>query len=267
MSRSSYLLFLFFINIICPEHIHAQIINIDKTDTSAYEKKSQWGASFSLGLELDKQNTTLLDMSNFADASLQHYRELFILSASNRITSNGNKSFLNTGYVHLRFRHDYKNRLHPEAYGQYQWDEQRGMVHRFVTGVNMRYTLWHRQKWDMTFATGIMYENEEWNYTAVDSSKVPANPVNQKTSLIKSNNYLKWEAQATRNSTLSVIFFYQAAYSHFFQPRISCFISYDVTISTHFSLGIKYSALHDAKPVVPITNFYYSLSTNLSYKL
>jgi Protein of unknown function, DUF481 len=264
---SMFRLFLILILSVSITDIHAQIINIDKTDTSAYEKKNHWSASFSAGLELDKQNKTLLDMSNFADASLQHYHELFVLSASNRITSNGDKSFLNTGYVHLRWRHNYKNRLHPEAYGQYQWDEQRGMMHRFVSGVNLRYTLWHQQKWDMTFATGILYENEEWNYTAVDSSKIPFNPINQKTSLLKSNNYIKWEGQVSPTSTISVIFFYQAAFTDLLKPRISSFISYDVTISRHFSLGIKYSGLYDVNPVVPIPNFYYSFSTNLSYKL
>ena len=141
------------------------------------------------------------------------------------------------------------------------------MKHRFVTGVNLRYTLWHHQKWDMTFATGVMYENEEWNYTAVDSSKIPGNPIDQKTSIIKSNNYVKWEGLLSKGSNVSVILFYQAAYSDFLQPRISSFISYDVAISKHFSLGIKWNGLYDFKPVVPIPNFYYSLSTNLSYKL
>jgi hypothetical protein len=253
--------------VVCIGQIHGQIINIDKSDTAAYEKKSQWNASFSVGLEVDKQNKTLLDMSNFADASLQHFHELFILSASNRLTSNGDNSYLNTGYVHLRFRHNYKNRLHPEAYGQYQWDEERGMIHRFVTGVNLRYELWHPQKWDFTCATGLMYENEEWNYAAVDSFKIPSNPINQRTSLIKSNNYIKLEGQLSANSTVSVIVFYQAAFAHFFQPRISTFVSYDAAISKHFSLGIKYNGLFDVKPVVPIGDFYYSLSTNLSYKL
>jgi hypothetical protein len=248
-------------------HCQAQIINIDKTDTSSYEKKSQWGASFSIGLELDKQNSTLLDMSNFLDASLQQNHELYILSASNRITSNGDKSFLNTGYVHLRWRHNYKNRLHPETFSQYQWDAQRGMLHRFVTGANIRYGIRHHDKWELTFATGIMYENEAWDYAAVDSSKVPANPVNKHTSVIKSNNYVKWEGQTSTNSSISIIFFYQALYPHFFQPRISAFFSYDVAISKHFSLGLKYNGLYDVKPIVPLPNFYYSLSTNLSYKL
>jgi hypothetical protein len=267
MCRLSFLLPILFIDIIGCLNSQAQIINIDKTDTSAYEKKSRYSASFSIGLELDKQNTTLLDMSNFADASLQHFHELFILSASNRITSNGDKSFLNTGYVHLRWRHNYKDGLHPETYGQYQWDEQRGMIHRFVSGANLRYGFSHHQKWNITFATGVMYENEAWNYAAVDSSKIPANPVNQKTSVIKSNNYVKWEAQISAGSAISIILFYQAAWSHFFQPRISTFISYDAGISKHFLLGIKYNALYDVKPIVPIPHFYYSLSTNLSYKL
>jgi Protein of unknown function, DUF481 len=253
--------------IICCLTSQAQIINIDKADTSAYVKKSQWSATFSIGLELDKQNQTLLDMSNFADASLQHDHELFILSASNRITSNGDKSFLNTGYVHIRWRHNYKNRLHPETFEQYQWDAQRGMIHRFLSGANLRYSLPHHDKWNMTFATGVMYENEAWNYSAVDSSKIPANPVDQKRSLIKSNNYVKWDAQTSSNGAVSITLFYQATYTHFFQPRVSTFISYDIGVSKHFSLSIKYSALYDVKPVVPIPNFYYSLSTSLSYKL
>lgn len=267
MSRLFFLISILLINLIGCFKSHAQIINIDKTDTSAYEKKSRWNASFSIGLEIDKQKNTLLDASNFADGSLQHYHELFILSASNRITSNGDKSFLNTGYAHIRWRHNYKNRLHPEAFGQYQWDEQRGMLHRFVSGGNLRCNLVHHQNWEMTFATGIMYENEIWDYAAVDSSKIPAQPVNRKTSVVKSNNYMKWEGQTSASSTVSIIFFYQALYTHFFEPRISTFVSYDAGISKHFSLGFKYNALYDVKPVVPIPHFYYSLSTTLSYKL
>jgi hypothetical protein len=267
MPRLYFILPVFCVELMCSLSSRAQIINIDKTDTSAYEKKNSWNASFSIGIEIDKQKTTLLDASNYADASLQHYHDLYILSASNRITSNGDKSYLNTGFVHFRWRHDYKDKFHPEAFGQYQWDEQRGMLHRFVTGVNLRYGLHHDNKWEMTFATGIMYENESWNYVAVDSAKIPPNPVNQKTSVIKSNNYIKWEGSVSANSAISVIIFYQALFTHFFQPRVSSFISYDVAVSKHFSLGLKYNALYDVRPVVPIPNFYYSLSTNLAYKL
>src|SRR5882724_11234539 len=82
----------------------AQIINIDKTDTSDYIKKAVWNGNIALGLEVDKQKTTLADASNFVDISLQKYKELFVFSASNRFTYAGAQDFLNTGYIHLRWR-------------------------------------------------------------------------------------------------------------------------------------------------------------------
>jgi len=244
----------------------AQIINIDKTDTSDYIKKAVWNGNISAGMEVDKQKNTLLDASNFADISLQKYKELFVFSASNRFTYDGSQDFLNTGYVHLRCRHQYKENLHPETYVQYQWDEERGMKHRFVTGENLRYSFWHHHNWQMAFATGIMYENELWDYRAVDSAKIPSNPVNQERSIIKSNSYLKWEGKLSTVSNISVIIFYQAPFNDFFKPRVSTAIKFDIDISRHFSLSISYSGLYDAKPVVPIFNFYYAFSNSLVYK-
>jgi hypothetical protein len=247
-------------------HANAQIINIDKADTSAYVKKAAWNGSISLGLEVDKQKSTLFDASNFVDVSLQKYKELFIFSASNRFTNNGSSSFLNKGYLHLRWRHNYKVQLHPESFVQYQWDDALGMIHRFVAGANLRYNFWQHQAWELTIATGIMYEAELWNYTAVDSSKTPAQPVNQKSREIKSNNYIKLEGKVSATGNISVIVFYQAAFNDFTRPRISGVISFDTDISKHFALGIKYSGLYDAGPVVPIFKFYYNYSTSLLYK-
>jgi hypothetical protein len=247
--------------------VHAQIINIDKVDTTAYIQKAIWDGSFSSGLEIDKQKATLYDASNFLDASLQKYHELYIFSASERFTYNGPQDILNTGYLHLRWRHDYKEQLHPETYVQYQWDSKIGLLSRIVAGGNIRYNFWHRKRWEMTFATGLMYENELWDYAAVDSSKVPPNPVNIRTSLIKSNSYIKWEGKVTSNSNIAIALFYQGSFNDFFEPRIATNLSFDVNISTHFSLGLKYAGVYNSNPVVPIFKFYYSLSNSITYKL
>ena len=244
----------------------AQIITIDKIDTAAYIKKPIWNGNISAGLEVDKQSQTLFDASNYLDLSLQKYKELFILSASNRFTYNGSNSFLNTGFVHIRWRHNYKAQFHPESYVQYQWDQNRGMIHRFVTGENIRYNFWHKQKWEMSVATGLMYENELWNYTAVDSAKIPPNPQNQKASELKSSSYIKFEGQPSATSNLSAILFYQAAFNSFLKPRISVSIKYDISISKHFMFGVAYSGLYDVDPVVPIFKFYYNFSNTLAYQ-
>jgi hypothetical protein len=244
----------------------SQIITIDRTDTSAYRKEAVWSGNVALALEIDKQSTTLFDASNFLDVSLQKNKELLIGSASNRFTNDGSTSFLNTGYVHLRWRHSYKDKLHPETFTQYQWDAQRGMVYRYLAGGNLRYNFWHRRKWEMTFGEGAFYENEQWNYTAVDSLKIPPQPIDQKVSRLRSNSYIKWEGSPSPNSDFAAVVFYQASYSDFFRPRVSVRINFDVSVSKHFSLAVAYNGLYDAKPVVPIFNYYYNLSSGVAYK-
>jgi hypothetical protein len=243
-----------------------QIINIDKTDTSDYVNKAAWNGNVSVDMEVDKQKSTLFDASNFLNVSLQKLHELFIVSASDRFTYAGNNNYLNKGYVHLRWRHNYKAVLQPETYIQYQWDDALGMLHRFVTGENLRYNLWQHGGWEMTIATGVFYEDELWNYTAVDSSKIQLPALNQHSREIKSNNYIRWEGRISATSNISIILFYQAAFTDFFKPRISGVVDFDTKISKHFALAIKYNGLFDAGPVVPIFKFYYNYSTGLAYK-
>ncbi len=262
-SKTGFLVFAFLF-IVCPSY--SQIINIDKTDTAAYTKKAVLNGSMSLGLEVDKQKQTLFDASNFFDLSLQKYREFYILSASNRFTYNGSSDFLNTGYAHLRWRHNYKNKWHPETYVQYQWDDKLGMRSRFVAGENLRFNLWRDQNWEMSFATGLMYENEIWDYVAVDSAKIPIDHPDVRTSHVKSNSYVKWDVKISETSNFSFIVFYQALFDHFFQPRIASTLSFNAAISRHFALDAHLSGLYDAAPVVPIIHFYYNLAYSLVYK-
>src|SRR5215813_12911074 len=100
----------------------SQILNIDRTDTTSYIKKAAWTAQAGLGLELDKRKTALWDISNALDVSLQKNHELYIFSASQRLTYQTPSYQLNTGFFHLRWRHNFKSRLHGESLAQYQWD-------------------------------------------------------------------------------------------------------------------------------------------------
>ncbi len=246
--------------------MYAQILTIDKTDTSAYEKKTVTKGSISIGLEGDKQQKLLLDATNVLDFQLQQYKELFILASSYRFTYNDGEDFLNSGYVHLRWRHLYKNTWHPETFTQYQWDNARGLLHRFLAGENIRYNYWHKKNWQLSIATGIMYENEEWNYKAVDTSLKPATQINQITHVAKSNNYIRWEGKLSASSNLCVVIFYQSSFNNLFANyRIAPSIKFDVIISKHFNFGIAFASLYDKKPVVPIKNFYYNFSNAISY--
>src|SRR5262245_26871047 len=125
----------------CSLSLNSQILNIDKIDTSAYVHKAKISLNLNSGLEVDKQKTNLYDATNTLQMMWQQYKELFIVAGSYRFTYNGPDDILNAGYFHVRFRHDYKNKIQPEAFFQYSWDSDRGIIHRILAGANIRYNL------------------------------------------------------------------------------------------------------------------------------
>ena len=245
----------------------AQIINVDKIDTLPYSNKAKFDGSLSLGLEIDKQNSVLYDGTNFIDASLRKNKTFIIFSGSSRFTYNESQDLLNTGYLHIRLRSHYKARLHPESFIQYQWDNKIGFVKRFVIGENLRYDLIHNNNWELIAATGVMYENEDWNYSGVDTAKHLANKPDIFKRTIKSNNYLKLEGKVSDNSSLKLALFYQSQFASFFSPRIFSVFNFTVDATKHFGISINFTGTYDSKPIVPIPNFYYSISNGLVYKL
>ena len=258
--------FLLLIILSCSLHSFAQILNIDKTDTAAYTHKTKFNLALNSGLEIDKQKTTLYDATNTLETMLQQYKELFILAASYRFTYNGPDDILNAGYVHLRYRHDYKNRFQPEPFLQYQFDNKRGLLHRFLSGMNLRYNFWRGDVFDFNAGIGLMYENEKWNYVAVDSSKIPlsANPVTKR--LAKINSYLRFDWKASSNSSVAFNIFLQTRADQF-RPRIAPHIQWDIKAGKHLGFSIAFSGLYDTKPIVPIEKFYYSFSNSIILNL
>jgi len=102
--RFSLIFLIVFGLLVSTNKIGAQIISIDKSDTSDYAKKTQFNFNFSTGLEVDKQQTTLWDATNTAEMMLQKNKDLFLFAASYRFTYNGPDDILNAGYFHLRYR-------------------------------------------------------------------------------------------------------------------------------------------------------------------
>jgi hypothetical protein len=242
--------------------IQAQILNIDKTDTSAYTHKSKFDLLLNTGLEIDKQKTTLYDASNVLEAMWQQYKELFILAGSYRFTYNGPSDILNAGYVHLRYRHGYKNKLQPEPFVQYQWDSERGIVRRFLSGMNLRYNLLKGSSFDFNAGLGLMYENEKWNYAGVDSAKIPVGPETITNRLSKINSYLRFDWKASDNSSITFNCFFQTRPGRF-RPRIAPHIQWDIKAGKHIGFSIAFTGLYDTHTVVPIDKFYYSFTNSL----
>lgn len=247
-------------------YVDAQILNIDKSDTSDYVKKANIKFNFATGLEVDKQKITLWDATNTAELMVQKNRELFIFAGSSRITYNGPDDILNAGYIHLRFRHNYKNKFQPESFIQYQWDNKRGLVYRRLGGMNMRYNIWRGNQWDFNAGIGLMYEVEKWNYDGVDSLKIPINSIPIINNLIKFNSYVRFDWKPNQNNDIAVNIFIQSIPTTF-KPRIAPHIQWNINAGKHIAFSISLSGIYDVAPVVPIDHFYYSFSNSIIVKI
>lgn len=257
---------LFILSFIAIACIDAQILNIDKSDTSDYVKKATIKFNFATGLEVDKQKITLWDATNTAELMIQKNKELFIFAGSSRITYNGPDDILNAGYIHLRFRHNYKNKFQPETFIQYQWDNKRGLVYRRLGGMNLRYNIWRGDKWDFNTGIGLMYEEEKWNYDGVDSSKIPIYPKPIINNLIKLNSYVRFDWKPNQNNDIAINIFIQSIPS-IFQPRIAPHIQWNINAGKHIAFSIAFTGIYDVAPVVPIDHFYYSFSNSIIVKI
>jgi hypothetical protein len=243
----------------------AQIISIDKSDTSDYVKKPQFNFNFSTGLEVDKQQTTLWDATNTAEMMLQKNKNLFLFAASYRFTYNGPDDILNAGYFHLRFRSHYKDKFQFEPFLQYQWDNKRGLEMRAIEGANIRYNMWKGDKLEFNAGLGLMNEIERWNYDGVDSNKIPSNPIPVTVNYIKINTYVRMDWKPNANNDIAVNVFFQTRPDSF-HPRIAPHVQWSINAGKHVGFTISYSGMYDESPIVPIHAFYFSLSNSILVK-
>lgn len=259
------IVFLLFVSIVSTNSIDAQIINIDKSDTADYIKKTQFNFNFSTGLEVDKQQTTLWDATNTAEAMLQKNKDLFLFAASYRFTYNGPEDILNAGYFHLRYRSHYKDKFQPEPFAQYQWDNKRGLEMRALAGANIRYNMWKGDKLEFNAGLGLMYEVERWNFDGVDTNKVILDKTPITNKYIKLNSYVRMDWKPNSNNDIAVNVFVQTRPDSF-HPRIAPHIQWNINAGKHVGFAISYSGMYDESPVVPIHNFYFSLSNSILVK-
>ena len=248
-----------------PFLVSGQILNIDKSDTADYINKTKTDFNFSTGLEVDKQQITLWDATNTAEFMLQKNKELFILAGSYRFTYNGPDDILNAGFIHLRYRHNYKNKFQPESFLQYQWDNKRGLEYRALTGMSLRYNFWRGDQWEFNAGLGLMYEEEKWNYDGVDTALHLANTTPIINRFIKINSYVRLDWKASANSDIAINIFLQTRPT-VFKPRIAPHIQWNINAGKHIGFSLSFSGIYDESPVVPINKFYYSISNSIQLK-
>ena len=247
---------------------NSQVLNMDRVGAPDDSLK-KWHISLQAATDYNSEKQifnwdTRIDVTKFTAG-----HHLLAMKFSNSFTNTSGSNLQNAGYVHLRFRDNDTRKISPEYFTQYQWDDLRGMLNRYLLGCNLRLMLKETKEMDIYLGLGLMYEWEKWNFKGVAQDKLPLlHPDFIKTHLLKINQYIKLSAKVFKTTELTCTNFIQARPDKNIQyPRIASFLQWNIPVSKRISINLNYESIYDAQPVVPIKNYYFNYQTGFSIAL
>ncbi|MEO7767863.1 MAG: hypothetical protein ABIS01_10565 [Ferruginibacter sp.] len=234
--------------------------------SSPSDSARKWSVAVAAGTDYSSEKQ-IFDWDTKADITrFLKGKHLLTTVFVNSFISSVGSNLQNAGFVHLRFRDNDTRKLSPEYFTQYQWDNLRGMMDRYLFGANLRIRIKETKTLDLYAGIGLMYEWEKWNFDGVDSVKLPAvHPASVKSALLKLNQYFKISIKLFKTTDLTLTNYFQARPDkHILTPRIADFIQWNIPVSKKFSINFNVEGIYDASPIVPIKHFYYNYLTGVA---
>lgn len=256
---------MFLLSFLLSAHLlYGQILNADNFGSGADSVKHLFG-EVSAGFSIDKTTETIYSLSTDADLGYRFSRNLAILAGAFEVLQTKEERLLNAGFVHNRYRFAYNRLISPEIFGQYQYDNVRGLKERFLAGAGPRFRLQKDSLGNLYLGAGLMYEYERWDHSATgtETGVPPRREVINR--FIKFTSYLSFSRQLVERINIRTIIYFQARPdSHFDEPRLAADAEVKFKITEVLALSIVYNIIYDSNPPVPIDKVYYSLENQLS---
>ena len=241
-----------------------QVLNIDREVASDTLPKNHF-LSASFGFSSDKQkNNVNVFKSNLEYDRMFKNKYCFISSFKNNLTTKAGDFIQNEGIIQLRYRDNDFRKFRPELFLQYQWNKAWGMESRILQGINIREKWIKKNGFDFITAVGIFREQETWSWVGVNESLVPLNADLIKKDLFRLNTYAKTAFQITQNIDFSAISYVQFPLTNdFAKPRWFWDCNLYFNLSKHLNFQVNYDHMFDSNTIVPISKYYYSVSTGI----
>ncbi len=188
-----------------------------------------------------------------------------MLVLSNYVLVSEGQQLVNKGFSHLRYRLAPNQKITPEFFTQYQWDGIRGMEKRYLVGSNLRYKLFESPDGMINCGTGLMYENEAWNYSGSILEEYDHVDTLVNVEYLKFNLYFGAYHKLTPHITGGFKCYLQGLPNFDGQNRFAGVANLDYEFNDRFSFSVSYDWFYDNKPIAPIPNLYYSINGQLVF--
>ena len=246
--------------------LDAQILNIEqhrlRSDSSRFLFKG------SLGMQLFNRSAAADDPVNLfglnasVNAQYEVGRHAFIAIGQMNYLEINDNPWLNFGFAHLRGHLYAESATSLEIFGQYSYDNFRGLDPRMLLGANIRQRLTSGESVELTLGGGPMLEWERWQDPNTDAIR--------EVSFVKLNTFLVIRKSLSEWVDLNAITYYQVGYDDgisALRHRWSGTVNINTRLSKRWSLNNAFQYSYEDKPIVPITRFIFDWRVGLSIDL
>ncbi len=236
----------------------AQIVNVEKKR----KKTDGFQATVSLDFNVKETGKRILELKNNIDLQYAVNAHTFIFLNSIKLLNIDRGSFINNGFQHLRYNYTLQDTgwITIEAFGQYQYNEQKLLQQRIISGLGPRFRIINQKRTRWYFAPLLMYE-----YEHLDEKKIDTTTARQH--LIRLDSYTHFDFALNDIFSFDFILYFQPAFENFKDLRISGEASIRFKITDYLSYKIAYSADYDSDPPAKIQNTFWRLSNQLIFKI
>lgn len=232
----------------------SQIVNIEK------KRKNAKGFQANIGLNFNLKNNgkQFLELKNSADIQYTHKAHTLIFLNDIQLLNIDKGSFINNGFQHLRYNYTIKDSsfITLEAFGQYQYNEQKLLQKRIISGGGPRFALFRKENFSFYIAPLAMFEHERLSDSIHTEKK-----------LIRGDFYTNLYFNINNFVTFSHILYYQPAFSDFKDYRISSETGINFNITKHLGYKVSFAFDFDNQPPESIQNTFWYFNNKLILKL
>ena len=247
--------------------LHGQILNIeDPTLPLDSIKKHDFKMGFALSGNVSQQQTLVYDATAMSEW-VYHYNDQhqLLLNGQYITTGSNGTTLINSGYAYLRYTPRFHSVFTPQLFAQFQNDINRGLMMRQLQGANLRWIAKQTSQLQITLASGIFYETEQWNRSGGSDVNMGQSQFQQ----YKLNQNLRifWQPHSHFEITWNQFLQFHPQFQRQNNYRWSSQISTSIALSKRIALQINFSSMYDTQPVISIPKFYFNSAYGISFAL
>lgn len=231
----------------------AQIVNIENKRLDG--KEEGFDGSVDLNLNFTMNTKQLLQIGDKLRLGYTKNRHHGLIVTDHAFVKSNDDDFINRGYEHIRYNYTLKDsgKIVYEAFQQGQFNKIQKINLRLLLGTGFRFNIIDREKYQLSFGTGIMGEYEE----LIDFGNSRD---------ILSTSYLSFDGQFSESVGFNTISYLQPKLIDRGNYRFANETYVRFKINKYLSFKVVYSVVHDSRDIEGVRKTNYILKNTLSFK-